>query len=52
MTGWLDFIVGDKAGDPSTERLFHGTSEIRNFILSQTSSASKRSFFRSPLDVE
>lgn len=35
MTGWLDFIVGDKAGDPSTERLFHGTSEIRNFILSQ-----------------
>lgn len=35
MTGWLDFIVGDKPGDPSTERLFHGTSEIRDFILSQ-----------------
>jgi|GEM_PF-4929704 len=35
MTGWLGFIVGDKPGDPSTERLFHGTSEIRNFIFSQ-----------------
>jgi hypothetical protein len=35
MTGWLGFIVADKPGDPSTERLFHSTSELRNFILSQ-----------------
>jgi hypothetical protein len=35
MTGWLGFIVADKAGDVSTEHLFHSTSELRNFILSQ-----------------
>jgi hypothetical protein len=35
MTGWLGFIVADKPGDASTERLFHSTSEPRNFILSQ-----------------
>jgi hypothetical protein len=35
MTGWLGFIVADKPGDTSTERLFHSTSELRNFILSQ-----------------
>jgi hypothetical protein len=35
MTGWLGFIVGDKPGDASTERLFHSTSQVRNFILSQ-----------------
>ena len=35
MTGWLGFIVADKPGDASTERLFHSTSEVRNFILSQ-----------------
>jgi hypothetical protein len=33
MTGWLTFILADKAGDVSTERLFHGTSELREFIL-------------------
>jgi hypothetical protein len=35
MTGWLGFVVADKPGDASTERLFHSTSELRNFILSQ-----------------
>jgi len=35
MTGWLGFIVADKPGDASTERLFHSTSEVRNFILKQ-----------------
>jgi hypothetical protein len=35
MTGWLGFIVADKPGDASTERLFHSTSELQNFILSQ-----------------
>jgi hypothetical protein len=35
MTGWLVFMVGDKAGDVSTERLFHGTSELRKWILLQ-----------------
>ncbi len=35
MKGWLGFIVADKPGDASTERLFHSTSEVRNFILSQ-----------------
>lgn len=35
MTGWLGFLVGDKPGDPDTERLFHGTSDIRTFILAQ-----------------
>ena len=35
MTGWLGFIVADKPGDVSTERLFHSTSELRRWILSQ-----------------
>jgi hypothetical protein len=35
MTGWLVFMVGDKAGDVSTEHLFHGTSELRKWILLQ-----------------
>ena len=35
MTGWLGFIVGDKSGDVSTEHLFHSTSELRKWILSQ-----------------
>ncbi len=35
MTGWLGFIVGDKFGDVSTEHLFHSTSELRKWILSQ-----------------
>lgn len=35
MTGWLESAVADKAGDASTERLFHSTSELRDFILSQ-----------------
>jgi hypothetical protein len=35
MTGWLGFIIADKPGDASTERLFHGTSEIRKWILLQ-----------------
>lgn len=35
MTGWLGFIIGDKAGDASTEHLFHSTSELRKWILVQ-----------------
>jgi len=35
MTGWLTVPVADKAGDVSTEHLFHSTSELRKFILSQ-----------------
>jgi hypothetical protein len=35
MTGWLNFTVADKAGDMSTEHLFHSTSELRKWILSQ-----------------
>jgi len=35
ITGWLGFIVADKPGDASTERLFYSTSEVRNFILKQ-----------------
>jgi len=35
ITGWLGFIVADKPGDVSTEQLFHSTSGLRNWILSQ-----------------
>jgi hypothetical protein len=35
MTGWLIFMVGDKASEVRTERLFHGTSELRKWILLQ-----------------
>jgi len=35
MTGWVGFIVADKAGDVTTERLLHSTSELRNWILLQ-----------------
>jgi len=35
MTGWLIFMVGDKASEVRTERLFHGTSELREWILLQ-----------------
>jgi hypothetical protein len=35
MTGWLGYIVADKAGDVNTEHLFHSTSELRKWILSQ-----------------
>jgi hypothetical protein len=35
MTGWAGFLVADKPGDASTEHLFHTTSDLRNWILSQ-----------------
>lgn len=35
MTGWLGYLVGDKPGDVSTEHLFHSTSHLRDWILSQ-----------------
>jgi len=35
MTGWLGVTVADKPGDVSTEHLFHSTSGILHWILSQ-----------------